>query len=168
MYYRYMVNVTMAGKVLLQGNLGTTQRIDSVKALAQFLGLGDALPPVINLANGAQLTLSSKKDCYYFTNSRSCSCRAGLYWKICKHRRSLQEGASLSPSEASSLAPSIPVSHSSRQEEAKASVTQSRAQAQAYQARQRQLKAQVKEISSQVMGEEPLILRGGFKPFLEA
>jgi hypothetical protein len=39
---------------------------------------------------------------------------------------------------------------------------------QAYQARQRQFRAQVKEISSQVLGEEPLIQRGGFKPFLEA
>lgn len=95
----------MAGKVLLQGNLGQTQTINSGKALAQFLGLEEDLLQVINLANGARLTLSSKKDCYYYTNSRSFSCRAGLYGKICKHRRSLQEGASLSSSEASSLSP---------------------------------------------------------------
>jgi hypothetical protein len=53
-------------------------------------------------------------------------------------------------------------------QEAKASVAQSRAQAQAYQARQRQLRAQVREISSQEIEREPLIQRGGFKPFLEA
>jgi hypothetical protein len=146
----------MAGKVFVQGNLGVTQTIDSGKALAHFLGLEEALPQVISLANGARLSLSSKRDCYYFTNSRSCSCRAGLYGKICKHRRSLLEGSFFSPSASSKL------------EESKASVAQSRAQAREYQARQRQLKAQVKEISSQVMGEEPLVQRGGFKPFLEA
>jgi mRNA degradation ribonuclease J1/J2 len=169
----------MAGKVLLQGNLGQTQTINSGKALAQFLGLEEDLPQVINLANGVRLTLSSKKDCYYYTNSRSCSCRVGLYGKICKHRRNLQEGSSLSPSsslEVSSLLtskplspnPSVPLRASSSMQEAKASVAQSRAQAQAYQARQRQLRAQVREISSQEIEREPLIQRGGFKPFLEA
>ncbi len=169
----------MAGKVLLQENLGQTQTINSGKALAQFLGLEEDLPQVINLANGARLTLSSKKDCYYYTNSWSCSCRAGLYGKICKHRRSLQEGSSLSPSsslEVSSLLtskplfpnPSVLLRASSSMQEAKASVAQSRTQAQAYQARQRQLRAQVKEIPSQEIEREPLIQRGGFKPFLEA
>jgi len=167
-------------KVLLQNQSPVTQTIDSGKALAQFLGLEEALPQVISLANGARLSLSAKRDCYYYTNSRSCSCRAGLYGKICKHRKALQEGGSLSPSsspevsflfpsEVRSLSSSLPLRESpSRQEKARASVAQSRAQAQAYQARQRQLRAQVKEISSQVMGEEPLIQRGGFKPFLEA
>ena len=177
----------MAGKVIYQGNQGTTQTIDSGKALAQFLGLEEKLPQVISLANGARLSLSAKRDCYYFTNSRGCSCRAGQFGKICKHRKGLQEGASLSPSSSSegcSLSPSkpqalnlseplslyssLPASHSSRQETARASVAQSRAQAQAYQAQQKQIRAQVKEISSQVMEEEPLIQRGGFKPFLEA
>jgi hypothetical protein len=157
----------MTGKTIIQGNLGVTQTIDSGKALAQFLGLKESLPQVISLANGARLSLSAKKDCYYFTNSRGCSCRAGQFGRDCKHKKALQEGASLSPSEPLSLSPSLPASHSSRQEKARASVAQSRTQAQAYQARQRQLRAQVKEISSQVMGEEPLIQRGGFKPFLE-
>ena len=56
----------------------------------------------------------------------------------------------------------------SRLEQAKASVAQSRIQAREYQARQRQLRAQAKEISSQEIEREPLIQRGGFKPFLEA
>jgi hypothetical protein len=175
-----MLDVTMAGKVIYQANQGTTQTTIAVKALAQFLGLKEDLPQVIPLANGARLSLSSKKDCYYFTNSRGCSCRAGLYGKDCKHKRALQEEVSLSPSKAQeslSLNPSDPISlspsevsslSSSRIEQAKASVAQSRAQAQAYQARQRQLRAQVREISSQVIGEKSLIQRGGFKPFLEA
>jgi hypothetical protein len=53
-------------------------------------------------------------------------------------------------------------------EQAKASAAQSRDQAQAYQARQRQLQAQAGEISSQEIEREPLIQRGGFKLFLEA
>ncbi len=56
----------------------------------------------------------------------------------------------------------------SRLEQVKASVAQSRIQAREYQARQRQLRAQAKEISSQEVEREPLIQRGGFKPFLEA
>ena len=56
----------------------------------------------------------------------------------------------------------------SRLEQAKASVAQSRIQAREYQARQRQLQAQAREISSQEIEREPLIQRGGFKPFLEA
>lgn len=152
------MNVTMSGKVLFESVTPVTQTIASVKALAQFLGLKEALPQVISLANGAQLSLSSKKDCYYFTNSRSCSCRAGLYGKDCKHKRAILERASSS----------APSSQASRREAARISVAQSRAQAQAYQARQKQRKAQAGEISSQVLGEEPLIQRGGFKPFLEA
>jgi len=148
----------MAGKTFIQGNLGVTQTINSGKALAQFLGLEEALPQVIPLANGARLSLSSKRDCYYFTNSRSCSCRAGQYGRDCKHKRALQEGASLSP------APSPQVS---RRKEARISVAQSRAQAQAYQARQRQLRGQAREISS-LIDEEPLFQKVTFKPFLEA
>lgn len=167
-------------KVLLQNQSPVTQTIDSGKALAKFLGLEGDLPQVISLAKGARLSLSAKRDCYYYTNSRSCSCRAGLYGKICKHRKGLQEGASLSPSSSSevcSLSPSEPLSlpsslplrdSPSRQEAAKASVAQSRIQAREYQARQRQLQAQARGISSQEIEREPLIQRGGFKPFLEA
>ena len=53
-------------------------------------------------------------------------------------------------------------------EHPKVSVAQSRAQAQAYQARQKQLRAQAREIFSPMIEEAPLFQRGGFKPFLEA
>jgi hypothetical protein len=56
-----------------------------------------------------------------------------------------------------------------RLEEAKASVAQSRAQAQTYQVRQRELIARAKAgLLPEPVGEKPLIQRGGFKPFLEA
>ena len=149
----------MAGKAIIQGNLGLTQTINSGKALAQYLGLEEALPQVIALANGARLSLSSKEDCYYFTNSRGCSCRAGQFGRDCKHKKALQE-------EISSPAPSL---RASRREEARISVAQSRAQAQAYQARQRELIARAKAgLLPEPVGEKPLTQRGGFKPCLEA
>ena len=71
-------------RILFQDQSPVTQTIDSGKALAQFLSLGEDLPQVIPLANGARLSLSSKRDCYYFTNSRGCSCRAGQFGRDCK------------------------------------------------------------------------------------
>ncbi len=107
----------MSGKNLLEGRTGpTTQTIGSGKSLAQYLGIKEALPQIISLANGARLTLSTKKDCYYFTNAKGCSCRAGQFGKECKHKRELLSSSS-------------------------------KAQAQAYQARQRELVAMAKGIS---------------------
>jgi hypothetical protein len=84
---------------LLEGRTGpVTQTIDGGKALAKYLGIKEDRPEVINLANGARLTLSTKRDCYYFTNATGCSCRAGQYNQLCKHRKALQDGASISPS----------------------------------------------------------------------
>jgi hypothetical protein len=50
----------------------------------------EELPETIALANGARLTLSSKKDCYYFTNAKVCTCKAGTYGRICRHRKALE------------------------------------------------------------------------------
>jgi hypothetical protein len=84
---------------LLEGRTGpVTQTIDSGKALAKFLGIKEDLPQIISLANGARLSLSTKKDCYYFVNEKGCSCRAGQYNQLCKHRKALQDGSSISPS----------------------------------------------------------------------
>ena len=63
----------------------------SGKALAKFLRLSKELPESIALANGARLTLSSKKDAYYYTTLQSCTCKAGQNHKICRHRRDLCE-----------------------------------------------------------------------------
>jgi len=153
-------------KILYQDLSPVTQTIDSGKALAQFLSLGEDLPQVIPLANGARLSLSSKKDCYYFTNSRGCSCRAGQFGRDCKHKKALLgEVSSPSSSSSSSPAPSL---RASRRQEAGEAVAESRAQAQAYQARQRQLRAQAMRISSPMTEEEHLHQKVSFKPFLEA
>jgi len=67
-----------------------TQTIESVKALAKFLGMKEELPETIALANGARLVLSTKKDCYYMTTPQNCTCKAGTYGRICKHRKSME------------------------------------------------------------------------------
>ena len=79
----------MSGKVLIQGNLSVTQIIDSGKALAAFLKMDETLPETIPLANGARLVLSSKKDAYYVTTPDSCTCKAGSYGRLCRHRKEI-------------------------------------------------------------------------------
>ena len=80
----------MSEKIIFEGTNPVTQTIESGKALASFLGMKEELPVVISLANGARLTLSSKKDCYYFTSEKSCTCKAGTYGWMCKHRKTLE------------------------------------------------------------------------------
>jgi hypothetical protein len=66
-----------------------TQTVEAVKELLVFLKKPVApLPPEIKLSS-ATLVLSSKKDCFYTTTARDCSCPArcshpGLR---CKHMR---------------------------------------------------------------------------------
>src|SRR5271157_3634130 len=83
--------MTTTNENMLKSINPVTQTIDSGKALAKFLGLSEELPETIVLANDARLTLSSKKDCYYMTTPQSCTCKAGTYGQICRHRRDLCE-----------------------------------------------------------------------------
>jgi hypothetical protein len=78
------------------------------------------------------LVLSGKKDVYYTTTPRSCSCPSGTYrpGQICKHRRNY-----FSP-KADKIA------------EAKAKTEEGRQQAREYQAKQRALKASPNLIDS--------------------
>ena len=75
---------------LLAGISPVTQTIESGKALAKFLGMKEELPEIIALANGARLVLSKKRDCYYFTSDKVCTCKAGTYGRICRHRKALE------------------------------------------------------------------------------
>jgi hypothetical protein len=47
------------------------------------------LPAKVQLANGWQLTKSSKGDCYYVTSARECSCPGFHYRRTCRHVASL-------------------------------------------------------------------------------
>lgn len=74
----------MAGNLIPE--MPVTQTIESGKALARYLGLAEETPEIISLADGARLVLSSKQDCYYVATVKSCSCKAGQYGRMCKHR----------------------------------------------------------------------------------
>jgi hypothetical protein len=65
---------------LLEGLSPVTQSVDAGKALAKFLGLSEELPESISLANGARLTLSSKKDCYYYVSQKGLHMQGRHVW----------------------------------------------------------------------------------------
>jgi hypothetical protein len=117
----------MEGRTLLASDSPITQSIDAVKALLAYAGrASDPLPTFVEMpSREVVLVLSGKKDVYYTTTPRSCSCPSGTYrpGQVCKHRRNY-----FSP-KADKLA------------EAKAKTEESRRQAREYQARQRALKA---------------------------
>jgi len=68
-----------------------TQSTDAVKALLAFKKVAsDPLPQEVSLDGGRLvLVLSSKKDAYYCTTSRACSCPAAAYHTgtRCKHQK---------------------------------------------------------------------------------
>jgi len=75
---------------LLESISPVTHTIESVKALAKFLGLSEELPETIALTNCTRLSLSSKRDCYYYTSPKGCSRKDGTYGRMCKHRKALE------------------------------------------------------------------------------
>jgi len=82
----------MNGKNLLEGRTGPiTQSLAAVKSLLAFVGrASDPLPSDVSLDNGrVVLVLSNKKDVYYCTTSRACSCPAHNFGhgNRCKHQR---------------------------------------------------------------------------------
>jgi hypothetical protein len=106
----------MSGNVLVQIETPKTQSIDAVKLLLAFVGrASDPLPVFVELKGGVRLTRSKKGDCFYTTTPTDCSCKARTYNPDtpCKHMKALL---------------------------ASEGVEAARAQARAYQARQRELR----------------------------
>ena len=70
-----------------------TQSIDAVKALLAWKKVSsDPLPEFVEMDKEdlrLVLVLSNKRDCYYVTTARACSCPAAIYnpGKRCKHSR---------------------------------------------------------------------------------
>jgi len=117
------------GRIIFDGDI-KTQSIAAVKGMIEFLTSEPVreLPAVVRLANSTRLTKSGKGDCFYMTTSTNCSCPARTYHPghECKHMKALQAGNS---------------------------VEASRAQARAYQARQRA--ARLKPTEQQVDSIRP-------------
>jgi hypothetical protein len=81
-------------KVLIETLAPVTQSVQAVVELLTFLGMPSELPDVLKLADGAQLTKSTKGDCYYYTSPKSCSCPGFFYRHSCKHVKSLASASS--------------------------------------------------------------------------
>jgi hypothetical protein len=81
----------MSGKLNFQVESPKTQSIDSVKALLAWKGHPfNPLPTDVSLDNGRlMLVLNNKKDAYYVTTPRTCSCPSATYrpGQTCKHQR---------------------------------------------------------------------------------
>ncbi len=142
----------MPGKILFEGVSPKTQSVEAVKALLSWMGRDVELLPDHVQLDGARLTKSSKGDVYYMVTPTACSCPARCYHpgEPCKHMTSLLTG---NGREAS------------------------RAQARAYQARQRALREQARtapsapeptegprRLARPPEDERPHV---AFKPFLE-
>jgi hypothetical protein len=69
----------------------STQSSESVAKLLNFLGKPEnPLPAIVPLADGLQLTKSSKGDVYYFTSQEFCTCPGFHYRRSCKHVKALE------------------------------------------------------------------------------
>ena len=87
--------VTQAGteRKILSVEKPQTQTVEAVKALLQWRGrAADPLPELVEMGEGDSrlvLVLSNKRDCYYTTTARDCSCPAHNWHpnQRCKHQR---------------------------------------------------------------------------------
>jgi len=84
----------MIGRNLLEGRTGpVTQSVASVKSLLAYVGRGcDPLPEFVEMGKEegrVVLVLSNKRDVYYTTTARVCSCPSAIYKHNgpCKHMR---------------------------------------------------------------------------------
>ena len=79
-------------KTIIRVETPKTQSVAAVKALLAWKGrAADPLPEYVEMGEGDNrlvLVLSNKRDAYYVTTPRDCSCPAATYHRgPCKHRR---------------------------------------------------------------------------------
>jgi hypothetical protein len=77
-------------KLVYQVESPKTQSTEAVKALLAYKKVAsDPLPQEVSLDGRLVLVLSNKKDAYYVTTPKSCSCPSATYnpGKPCKHSR---------------------------------------------------------------------------------
>ena len=82
----------MSGRTILNVESPKTQTVEAVKSLLSWRGRAvDPLPQYVELGSKegrCVLVLSNKKDCFYVTTARACSCPAAVYnHGPCKHQR---------------------------------------------------------------------------------
>jgi hypothetical protein len=135
------------GDVLNQ-NETSTQSIEAVVELLKYFGKSvNPLPGVVKLADGAQLTKSSKGDCYYHTAPKGCSCTGFFYRHNCKHMKTLT--GSLSEHRGQTIAQTLE-EHDRNLHRMPASY--------------RRMVRKAREEAEAANDLDTLIMRGGFKP----
>jgi hypothetical protein len=104
----------MAGKLIYDGSNPKTQSVEAVKALLSWRGrAADPLPSYVELGKEDSrlvLVLSNKKDVYYTTTSRACSCPAHNFGhgQTCKHQRKyFPVEATSKPADCGSIRPNV-------------------------------------------------------------
>lgn len=80
----------MSGRTVFDGGV-KTQSCEAVKSMIEYFDGSpcERMPAKVLLANGWQLTKSSKGDCYYVTSAKECSCPGFHYRRTCRHVASL-------------------------------------------------------------------------------
>jgi hypothetical protein len=74
----------------MNGNETSTQSVEAIVELLKYLGQPvEPLPEIVKLADGAQLTKSSRGDCFYYTSPKGCTCPGFFYRHNCKHMKAL-------------------------------------------------------------------------------
>ena len=79
----------MTNRMLFNKLTPVTQSVESVVGLLNFLGKASSpLPDAVELS-GIVLVLNNKKDAYYITTAKSCSCPGAAFrpGQKCKHQR---------------------------------------------------------------------------------
>jgi len=80
----------MPGRTIFQSQSPVSQSVEAVRSmLAAFGKPVEPMPEFYRMSSSVVLVLSAKKDCYYTTTKRGCSCPAAAYrpGKTCKHQR---------------------------------------------------------------------------------
>ncbi len=81
---------TLSGKTLYEKESPKTQSIEAVKTLLSWRKMPTSpMPDYIEMPGGVFLIANNKKDAYYTTTARDCSCPARTYnpGNPCKHMR---------------------------------------------------------------------------------
>lgn len=80
----------MAGAVVNSGCVGATQSADAIAAWLKAMGKPVTRPDILKLAGERALVKSSDGKAYYYVTLETCTCKAGQYGKMCRHRKALR------------------------------------------------------------------------------
>jgi len=80
----------MAGRILFEGQAPQSQDAKTVEEWLKAMGKPVHRPDIVKLYGERALVKSSNGKAYYFVTSTSCTCKAGEFGKMCRHRKALE------------------------------------------------------------------------------